>query len=155
MNTPEKEQFLVDPNEYESTHENPAASWMATERECIGDILVKNTTSEDGTLPADVAALAAANYRSALAWRDHGNQLLPSSKFEPIAQINWQMGAHSPSPQLIDGVAAAADYIALTAPTDMTPLLPLTVQDDYNAIANSLEAILLLIFGSFMPWSRS
>ena len=78
MKTPEKEQLFDAPGEREATHETPAADWMAAERETIGDILIKNAALEgDGSLPMDVAAMAAANYRSALVWRDHGDQLTP------------------------------------------------------------------------------
>lgn len=154
MQTLEKMHELKVPNEHEVTHEKtPASAWMAAERETIGDILIKNATMNSGELPIDVAAMAAANYRSALAWRDFGDQLTPSTSFEPIAQMNWQYGNSTPSPQLIDGVTAASEYIALAAPPEISQSFPQpTANDDFNSITDGLEALLGLIFGSFMPW---
>lgn len=154
MPTLEKVHELMVPNERETTHESPATAWMATERETIGDILIKNAALDgNGQLPMDVAAMAAANYRSALAWRDFGGQMIPSSSLEPVAQMNWHMNGTYPSPQLVSGIAAASEYITLTAPLDMRPLVPEIPQThDFSTAAEGLEAMLVLIFCSFMPW---
>ena len=142
--------------EQESNHErSEAAAWMASSREAVGDILLKNAAL-DGAIPTDVAAMAAASYRSALSWRDQGSMLAPSSDLEPLPQLNWTHLPHPPSPQLISGVSAASEYLTLTAPPAIQPFLETApIDEGFVSLAEGLEGLIAMIFGAFMPWFSS
>lgn len=149
MNTPEASAFTF---ERETSHEKygeQAAAWMASSRETVGDILLKNAALDGETIPVDVAAMAAANYRSALSWQAQGSQLAPSSGFEPIPQLGWP--TDQPSPQLVSGITAAAEYLTLTAPPEALSSLE-GFSTDTHSLADGLEGLIVIIFGTFMPW---